>query len=315
LPIGGTVTATTYTIEGLFGGTTYYVWLKAKDASGTSGFGTRATAITAPPANVAFSMVSVAGKTFPTGTNDSGTATVAKDYWVAETEVTYELWYTVKAWATAHGYTFANPGREGRDGVIGATMTAKRQHPVTEIHLRDTKVFCNALTEWYNAKNATSFTCVYSYAGATIRNATLSTTDSAVSNSAATGFRLPTANEFELAARWRNDSTNTVAGYSSPWFTVGNSASGATAATASETALYAVCQPDSGNTSAAVKTKLPNALGLYDMSGNVWEYCTSGGTTVYGGGSLDNWSGALGNFGSNFGSTANTIGFRVARNY
>ena len=32
------------------------------------------------------------GLTFPTGTNDDGTATVEDAYWIGETEVTYELW-------------------------------------------------------------------------------------------------------------------------------------------------------------------------------------------------------------------------------
>ena len=40
---GGDILSTSYTIYGLTNGTLYYVWLKAKNSSGTSGFGARAS--------------------------------------------------------------------------------------------------------------------------------------------------------------------------------------------------------------------------------------------------------------------------------
>ena len=60
-----------------------------------------------------------------------------------------------------------------------------------------------------------------------IKAATTGNTD--MTNCTAKGFRLPGSMEWELAAMWRTDSTNTVSGYSNPWFTQGDSASGATA--------------------------------------------------------------------------------------
>ena len=47
---------------------------------------------------------------------------------------------------------------------------------------------------------------------------------------------------------------------------------------------YAVYTSNSGASTAPVKSKLPNALGIYDMSGNVCELCSDTivyGTTIY----------------------------------
>ncbi|MDH5721218.1 MAG: SUMF1/EgtB/PvdO family nonheme iron enzyme, partial [Spirochaetia bacterium] len=128
-----------------------------------------------------FNMRYVPPKTFPTGVDDSGdidvdsvqdippTATVANGYLIAETEVTYELWYKVYTWATvgdgapAHTgeaqYTFGNMGIPGHDGTAGNETTS--QEPVTTINWRDAMVFSNALTEYYNAMNGTIIGCVY----------------------------------------------------------------------------------------------------------------------------------------------------------
>jgi formylglycine-generating enzyme required for sulfatase activity len=78
-----------------------------------------------------------------------------------------------------------------------------------------------------------------------------------------TGFRLPTTAEWECAARWQG-SDNSGECYEYPagsgnYWTRGGSASG---------------DPSLSNDKEPVKgDREPNALGLYDMTANVWEWC------------------------------------------
>jgi formylglycine-generating enzyme required for sulfatase activity len=307
---------------------------------------------------VSFVMAYVPGGIFPTGMYDESTATVADAYWIGETEVTYELWKKVYDWATsgttgtgAGEYTFANQGREGNDGTIGAAAT--NQEPVTTVNWRDSMVWCNALTEWYNAHTGASVECVYTYSSEIIRDSRDSNAtacDNAIASSTAKGFRLLTSNEWELAARYRGtDTTNVVtrtvlgvdfSAMTTKW-TKGNSASAATtyyndstggSGEPGKTANDAVAvysrywDGDSWETTgvtgtAAVKSKGvsgANGLGVYDMSGNVWEWCFDlNGSSRVGRGS--SWSDSA--YGvqvgywssSNPSSDINVMGFRFAR--
>jgi len=277
-------------------------------------------------AGVSFNMRYVpGGLTTPTGTDDSGTATVSNGYLMGETEVTYELWYAVYTWAThadrgANIYTFANAGREGHDGTIGGIPVSTE--PVTAINWRDAMVFSNALTEYYNVQNGTSLEPVY-YSNGTYTTPQRDSSDAncgaAVGSTAgdcdnpyikavtdsnqdmvnciAKGFRLPTSDEWELAARYKgSDSANGAIeepASSGNWWTPGSYASGATAAytDAAATGLVAWYIGNGGSVTHNVAAKTANALGLYDMSGNVWEWAfdwyTPGFLRVYRGGSCN----------------------------
>ncbi len=214
--------------------------------------------------------------TIPTGIDDSSTPQVSGGYLIAKTQVAYDLWYTVKQWAEVNGYRFANPGREGSGGKNGAAPTAVKNEPVTAVNLSDCIVWLNALSEMQQLAP------VYRTGGSAVikdaRDINTSVVD-AVMQTDNNGFRLPNSIEWEMAARWKDNtpSTGGLIECGGRWWTPGNYASGATAdyraATEAVAWYYSNSATDQVRKTQPVGQKTFNALGLYYISGNVWEWC------------------------------------------
>ena len=201
----------------------------------------------------------------PDITNATPTNVIVSSFYMDVNLVTYSQWLSVYNWATNHGYGFDNPGSGGA-----------ANQPVQNVDWDDCVKWCNARSQ------QEGLTPVY-YSDANLTQVFtngdlpqyLWPTNGPLVNWSANGYRLPTEAEWEKAARgglkamrfpWGNTISESQANY---W----GDTSGFSYDLGPDGVNPMWGNPNVSNCYSPVGYYPPNGYGLYDMAGNVDEWC------------------------------------------
>ena len=202
------------------------------------------------------------GKSFQMGAEYSGSnamekpvhkVTFTRDIYMCDHEVTQKEWQDVMG---------SNPSRFSSNP---ATDEEQENRPVEKINWYMAIAYCNkrsikeGLTPCYSVKVGETEVDWENLKYADIPTIDNADWNATVCDFSKNGYRLPTEAEWEYAARGGIADTDKLV-----W---------AGTTTKSELEKYAWYKDNSDSKTHEVKKKLPNGYGLYDMSGNVWEWC------------------------------------------
>lgn len=202
----------------------------------------------------------------PTGTYEIGdsfeefqdapvTSITLSDYFVSKNDTTKAQWDGVRVWASNYGYTDLSEG--------GATAI---NHPVHTVSWYDVIKWCNAASE------KDGLTPCYSVGGHIFRTGV---SDSVVCNWSANGYRLPTEAEWEVAARGglvrkRFPFGDTISHSQANYRASSDFSYDLSGVVNDYHPSYAV---GDGAYTNPVGVFAANGFGLYDVAGNVTQWC------------------------------------------